>query len=466
MSATDRPRVLILGPTFDTVTGGGITLTNLFQGWPAERLAMASFDPCLVEPAPAAYRYRLGSAERRWIAPLRFAGAMDIAEGGPVGAGAAPAGAGPPTAAPGVARTGVAAGDSDGRAAGGGLRPVAKKAFHGMVGLLGSDEYLRPVRASGALVSWAKAFQPDLLYTQLGTWGITRLALDLQAALGVPTALHMMDDWPEVLYRHGLLGRRLSRRLDRDLRTFIGDASACIAISDAMAREYETRYGREWTYFHNPVEPERWRTADAAGAPGARGDFTLVYSGRIGPGIESSVLDICRVVAGLRRQGRRVRLEIYSIHFDRTSDPRFAAFEGVGLHGAIPDANVAATLGAADILVLPFDFHGDAAAFARLSFPTKAPAYEATGVPILVYAPAGHAVAADAAARGWGYVVGEPDLGVLAAAITRLMDDGGLRSELSRRALADVAERHEAGVVRERFAATLAAAARPGSGPS
>lgn len=37
-SHADYPRVLIVGPDFDLITGSGITLTNLFRGWPAARL--------------------------------------------------------------------------------------------------------------------------------------------------------------------------------------------------------------------------------------------------------------------------------------------------------------------------------------------------------------------------------------------------------------------------------------------
>jgi glycosyltransferase involved in cell wall biosynthesis len=341
------------------------------------------------------------------------------------------------------------------------VRPLVKKGFHLLARSLGSEEVLRPMAASERLIAWARDFRPDLLYTQLGDLGVCRLAIGLSAALGVPTALHMMDDWPVAIYTRGLLGRRLERETDAAMRLLAGEASACIAISQAMADEYGARYGRHWSYFHNPVEPARWRPDGRVPRPPA-GDreFTIVYSGRIGPGIEASVLDVCRVVADLRRQGKRVRLDLYSLHFERSRDPRFEGIDGVHLHGAIAEAQMAATLGAADALVLPFDFHGDAAAFARLSFPTKAPAYEATGVPILVYAPAGHAVAADAAARGWAYVVGQPDPGRLAEAISRLMTDEALRDELAGRALADVAERHEAAVVRARFAATLAEAAR------
>jgi hypothetical protein len=47
------PRVLVVGQPFDRVTGGGITLNNLFEGWPRDRLASVavsdadlSFDVC------------------------------------------------------------------------------------------------------------------------------------------------------------------------------------------------------------------------------------------------------------------------------------------------------------------------------------------------------------------------------------------------------------------------------------
>ncbi len=36
------PRILIFGPPFNNFTGGGITLSNLFKGWPKDRIAVAS----------------------------------------------------------------------------------------------------------------------------------------------------------------------------------------------------------------------------------------------------------------------------------------------------------------------------------------------------------------------------------------------------------------------------------------
>jgi hypothetical protein len=36
------PKILIIGQTFHKKDGGGITISNLFYGWPIDRLAVAS----------------------------------------------------------------------------------------------------------------------------------------------------------------------------------------------------------------------------------------------------------------------------------------------------------------------------------------------------------------------------------------------------------------------------------------
>ena len=64
------PRVLVVGTNFDLVTGGGITLSNLFHGWPRERLTVAAYHPCEVEPAPCGRQYLIGSDELRWLPPI------------------------------------------------------------------------------------------------------------------------------------------------------------------------------------------------------------------------------------------------------------------------------------------------------------------------------------------------------------------------------------------------------------
>jgi glycosyltransferase involved in cell wall biosynthesis len=448
----DYPRVLILGYNFDLISGGGITLVNLFRGWPPGKLAVAGFERCDMDPSPCAHQYLLGPAERQWVGPwrlVRFFGAPQHEESAdttsPRPLPDPPVPAGGPGGTP--------------------LRPIAKAVFHAAVRFLGSDEYLRPLAASRQLISWAASLKPDLLYTQLASLSMIRLTIDLVQALSVPVALHMMDDWPEVVYRHGLLGRRLRNNTDRGLRAIIDTAAVRMAISEEMAREYTERYGQEWSVFHNPVDLARWSDVGRESRH-VVADFRIVYSGRIGPGIDSSVLEVSRAVALLRRQGYRLRFDIHSLHFDRTVDHRFTDLPGVTVHGAVEESEMPATLAGADLLVLPFDFYGEAAAFARLSFPTKAPAYMASGTPVLVYAPRTHAVATNAETHGWGYVVGEPSVSVLADAIVRLMNDETLRSALAHRASKMAEEHYDAKIVRARFAAALSAAARHRLTPS
>jgi len=340
------------------------------------------------------------------------------------------------------------------------LRPLARGAFQAAVQCLGSDDYLRHHTLSKQLLSWSASFRPNLLYTQLASIGVMRLTFQLAYALRVPIAVHMMDDWPAVIYGHGLLRRQLRTRTDVGLRTIIDSATGRLAISDQMAIEYTGRYGHHWDVFHNPVDLRRWSNTQRSSWH--LGDvFRLVYSGRIGPGIEASLFDVSRAVAALQGQERQLTFDIHSPHFDTADDRRFSGFQGVATHGAIADSAMPATLAKADALVLPFDFHGEAAAFARLSFPTKAPAYMASGTPVLVYAPSTHALTADASGRGWGYVVSDQSERALVDAISRLMRDEGLRTSLGRRALEEVEQRHNADIVRTRFATTLASAARP-----
>lgn len=368
----EYPRVLILGQNFDLVTGGGITLGNLFHGWPAERLAVAGTERCEMVPRPCGHEYLLGQAERRWIRPLRLARLFGTPQNGPHG----------PTAAllPQEQRSSPT-GTRYTR-----LRPLAKAVFHGMSRSLGSETYLRPLALSKELLSWSDSFQPSLIYSGLGSLDMIRLTLELARALRSPIAIHVMDDWPEVIYRHGLLRQQLRTRTDRELRAIIDLATARLAISEAMANEYADRYGHDWAVFHNPVDLKRWSKTRRTSWALADG-FRMVYSGRIGPGTESSLLDVSRAVALLRRQGRNIHLDIHSWDFKNAVDHRFAGFDGVDVHGAVAESEMPVVLAQADALVLPFDFYGEAAALFRLSFPTKATGYMATGTPVLVYAP-------------------------------------------------------------------------------
>lgn len=450
-STSHYPRVLIVGPNFDPWTGGGITLGNLFHGWPRERLAVVATNPCEVDPAPCGRQYLLGSDEIRWLWPASLI-------------------------APGTRQRSVPDCDLSvprvSKVESQAVRrndPVAismaKTAVYGGARWLGGSDAVKRFTCSPRLLKWTQDVRPDLVYAQVATLGLIRLVAQLVDKVAVPLVLHIMDDWPSTAYDHGLLAAHLRGAADREFRRLIELSEATLAISKRMADEYECRYGRAWGVFHNPVDIQRWaKTRRTDWQP--RGSFRLIYAGRVGLGIGPSLVDVCRAVESLRQRGMDVRLEVYTPNEAETGSLGLAAIDGVELHGAIGDPQMPAMLAGADLLVLPYDFHGRAAKFACLSFPTKAPAYMATGVPVLVHAPPEHALSLDASERGWAYVVDEPDVGRVADAIERLASDEILRRRLAERAVETSESVHDARIVRERFRSTLAAAAaRTNSSP-
>jgi glycosyltransferase involved in cell wall biosynthesis len=135
-----------------------------------------------------------------------------------------------------------------------------------------------------------------------------------------------------------------------------------------------------------------------------------------------------------------------------------AHLAGVEVRPVVPYDHVPSLLSSADVLLIPIDFDEASMRFMRLSMPTKIPDYMAAGRPVLTYAPRGSAVAEYAREGGWSLLVDEPDPDLVRDALTTLIDDRALRSDMGARARRLVVERHDGTVVRARFIEELARA--------
>jgi glycosyltransferase involved in cell wall biosynthesis len=452
-AADDYPRVLLVGPTFESLTGGGITLSSLFRGWPKDRLAVVTWMSAVVEPGVCDSYYVLGPDEDRLVFPLSLVRRQERLHG-------------PRTLS----------GDEPLREAGGRLlqagrlepvlsrREQRRRRALQVIERLGAAESVRRLAASPALVSWAHRFAPDLVYTQLASLNAIRLTRDLLAALEPGLVLHFMDDWPSVIYRRGLLAGGPRRRVAAGLRELVGRADLLLAISEPMATAFGDRYGRSFVAFQNAIDVDDWarrgRNDWAAGSP-----FRVTYTGRLGAANAGSVHDLCLAVARLVERGADIELAVLSHGYADAAARELLHLPGVRVDPPVPYADVPGVLGASDLLVLPLDFDAASVTFARYSMPTKTPEYMASGVPTLVYAPAETALAADANGEGWAEVVTRADIETLAAAIARLAADEDRRRRLGTRARELARERHDGAVVRPRFVRCLREAAMSAEGP-
>ena len=433
----DYPRILVVtGNNFNLVTGGGITLTNLFRGWTADRIANVHDDATSVDRTVCKNFYRLTEKEIRWVWP--FSMVRGLYEHFKRVAGG--------TAGPAYAQS-VSVGTSSIETA---------RRFIG-------DSIPKRACLTHDLTAWVNEFRPTLLYGFLGSLEQVDLTRQLAKRWAIPLVVHMMDDWPAVLHTGGLLGPVIGPILRRELNATLREAVVRFAICEQMCEEYQQRYGHPFLPFQNALDVERWlphaRTNWKAGAP-----FVLRYVGSIVPdGQRESLRDLARAVARLSAEGTDVQLWIHSPSHE-SAYLRDLSSHAVRIEGP-PDPNsIAALLAGTDLLVLPYNFDARSARYIRLSLPTKAPAYMISGTPILVYAPGDVATARYATKEGWGCVVASRGEEQLMVAVRTLMENESLREQLGRRAQQVALARHDASVVKSAFWAALCEASRKSEG--
>jgi glycosyltransferase involved in cell wall biosynthesis len=422
------PRLLFITPAaFNRVTGGGITFTNLFTGWPRDRIATVHCDPVTPSAEICERYYALTARELRRFPAVRS------------GRGANP-------------------GDEpkQGATRHGGLTAVKQVLFGNGLPEWGV--------VTAELRAFVAAFRPELIYTILGSNAVLDLIAAIRRESGARLVVHFMDDWPSAIYRGGLFSFVPRAKMRRRLRQLVQSATCRLAIGETMAEEYTHLYGLPFKSFQNAVAANRW--AELRGDPGRVGSpARVVYTGSIlGFAQAESLIACCAAIAALRRSGAAVRLEIYSPGFQVAPlRQRLALDDAITIHETIAEDDAYfRVLADADMLLLLANFDPASMRYVRLSMPTKLPAYLASGTPILAYGPPSLAQIAYARQDGWGLVVDEPFPTRLVDGILTLLVDRDMRRRLSTTARALAAERHDIASVRERFQRCLIdAAAQP-----
>jgi len=430
------PRVLFVTPhAFNGLTGGGITFSNLFRGWPKDALATAHNDPVPTSNVVCERYYTLGADELDLVAPFGRLRRCYRKVGG------------------------VSSLNADG---GGVHADRVIRALKDTVSWIFGGSFPERARLTPALKQWIGAYRPDLLYTILGSNGMMSLVEQIRCHYRLPLVVHIMDDWVASSYRSGILGPLQRRRMERWVAHFFRVAECCLAISPAMCEAYGKRYQRKFRAFQNAIDVQRWgvwgKTDLSVGSPAE-----VLYIGSIFPNAQlDALLDCCHAVASLSRSGVPITLTIIAPSADLARyGARLAVDAAIRIEAAIEDDGAFfRRIAAADVLLLPVNFDESTVRFIRYSMPTKVPAYLTVGTPILAYGPQDTAQIEYATTAGWGYVVGRRDQGALIEGLRRIITDSDLRAELSARARRTAELHHDAARVRTEFQEVLRGVAR------
>jgi glycosyltransferase involved in cell wall biosynthesis len=435
--------LIVSTAVLDRCTGTGITLSNLFAGWPPDRLAQlyledrtpgpeigGSFSRLAPRNAPVEYH-----TSQLWKRIRRY----------PAGGSAAGVGAPQPAVEPlpGPLRTRVRA---------------QLRAFFD----------LSPIRVPADVRGWMRAQRPQVVYATLGSIRMMRLAVAAAQECRVPLVPHFMDDWPSTLYAQGQVLGLPRRAVRAGVREVLRHSSYGMGISEPMAREYERRYRLPFAAFGNCVDAAEFAVPDAPPETDRdRSVIELVYVGGLHLDRWRSLRRVCEAISRLVAQGVPVRLTVHAPAADlaRYGDT-FAALPAVRLGGSLDSAEVGAVLRRSDVLVHVESFAAEHRRYTRYSLSTKIPQYLAAGRPVLGFGPAELASMAHIDVARGGVVVGVDEPTALTAELSRLCADPALGDRLGRQGLAYAVRHHRADQVSARFAEVLReAAARPAGAP-
>ena len=432
------PKILIFGQSFNKNTGGGITLSNLFKGWPIDKIAVANTGHGMfaVDYSICNTYYVLGKHEHKWVFPFNIMQRQFES---------------------GVSSTAVTVSANsfsqniDGTKEEKKYRKLfVEKIFYPALSYCGIMPKVSKIILSKPFKEWVKKYEPDIIYVQVSNLASINFVLALKQYLQKPVILHMMDDWPSIIGGNGPLKKYWNDKIDIALRQLMKQSSLLMSISDAMTEEYQHRYGLNFLSFHNPINIEDWLPY-SKNCWKVNSTFKILYTGRIGTANTESIKTIAKAVAHLADKGLNISLDIYSpnIHSDQANTLKF--LKGVTLKNIVPHSLIPSLLPSYDLLVLPLDFDHNSVRFARLSMPTKASEFMISGTPILVYAHIETALAKYADKEKWAYLVSEANESLIINSIKKIYSSASLRQEFGQKAKMLALKNEDADLIRRKF---------------
>ena len=427
------PKVLILNQPFNNDTGGGITLTNLFAGWDKDKLAVACSGHLLkdnIDTEICNTYYQLGDKEHKWRFPFNHL---------------------------------------QGKYSSGLVKFNKKRIqnltvrrskfrvklimgiFYPILEYVGMFHFIYKTHLSKDFCNWLDEFNPDVIYAQSTSRDDILFCLSVYSYLKKPLIFHMMDDWPTTISDKGLLKKFWEKKIDSDFRVLLGKANILMSISEFMAYEYKKRYGKNFITFHNPINIKFWQkyqrhNYELSDSP------SILYAGRIGLGIETSLELITKAV---QRLNEELNMSIKFILQTQKKPLWSDNYDCIVHNYFVPYNDLPKVFSSADFLLLPYDFSERSIKYIRYSMPTKAPEYMVSGTPIIIFAPKVTAIVKYAQEHNWAKVITNNDISEITKVIKELIKSKELRQQIAKNAIQIAEKNHNSIDVTNNFKKTI-----------
>lgn len=430
------PRVLVVsGEPFNRESATGITISNLFEGWPKERIAQIYSARIEPDTSVCSSYWKMSVSDQSLVGPVvrRLASWRQRRPG-----------------ASGVASTA------------GRLTSTSRRARLGAVQNVSLLLDLAPYQLSGAVRDGVERFRPQVIYSLLGNMRIVRLVRDLSGKYDIPVVPHFMDDWLSTYTSsHPVPGLTnvLQKRLSRMTHQLMGSCHNALGISAVMCEEYAERFGCLFSAIMNPVELPPTRT----GSRSLDDPFRLVYVGGLHLGRAKCIEDIAQAVSCLRAKSVPIELHIFAPDAQGAELAHATrSVSGCLVHSSIEASVVQSELSRYDAAVHVESFDAFYSGYTRLSISTKIPQYLAASLPVLVYSPAAAASTRYLMDSDCGVAVVRRDAADLESALLKLVSHTELHLKLASNARRNAEAHHDAKIVRAQLVQALSLAVKRG----
>jgi len=309
-----------------------------------------------------------------------------------------------------------------------------------------------------ALERQLRALRPDVVYTLLGNYSLTKVATRACQRLGIPVFAHVVDDFVRAVYQEVPLARKLQARSEFWFRRAVAGADGLAAISSVMGEEYERRYQRPWSWFTTLIDADAYNPSPRP----EDGTFRLAYTGSLTLGRWQSLRSVALALKDLHdQQGIETRLLIYSSPEQLKEHRRALEIPPITeLCGWSPPEQLPRVFHNADVLVHVESFESSIADFTKLSFSTKLSQYMMSGRAILAFGPEHLGSIRVLRDAGAAVVVCEKDPTALTQDLRQLLTRSELRQQCGRSGRRWAVQHVERRSGHERFRQELLAALR------
>ncbi|NQU32271.1 MAG: hypothetical protein HQ521_03470 [Bacteroidetes bacterium] len=430
----DYPKVLVVGQPFHRFSGGGVTISNLFSNWSTDKLfslntskEAPAFDVCknvymlgYKDRTPALLRPFVNNRNKNMIFSMHSKNYDEIISG-----------------------------DKSNP-----HRSKYRNTLYKFSIMIGLNNLHHQYVITEEIKRWLFEIKPDILYAQYADYPSMLFILKLHKLLAIPLVVHIVDDWISIppitntsnnINTLSIVNKYWTKKNGILFTRLLECSSSRIAISELMAEEYTNRYGMNFTWAHNYVNPQNWLELKEQSSIEAK--VIIGYFGSINIKNVDAFNDMLEAIQSISNHDIILRIFTNSIVPDDISKSSC-----VEIRQSLDTYAYKRELLRCKILFLPLGFSDISIRYSQLSIPTKLAEYLISGVPALVYAHKDTALYKFCYQTASAYVVSEKSPPIISFAIKKLIEDKKMNHDIVKNAINVVSSgKISAGSMTDRF---------------